>query len=427
MEDKSFLLQRLHELESQIQELSNQLAPQKKSKVNRYLTRPCKALLANWTLVAFLTGLLLAGWLYWRYDVTYFESEKSSWLKKKSADAYRQLGDRLMLYGEFEAAKDAYASALKINDINAEATRGLLITQVLQPLQGQKYLVPEITAARIQHLKGLFEREERVGLLGFLGRRKPKLENEQGYMLDYFEGLLAEQKDDPDAAEFYRKAVRKRPDFVWGYLALALMDYERQDFDKVINTLLPVQEKNPDSAAVASYLGACYLVKGDFANASKQFQIANQISPSFVSRMDLAEAYRYSGHADQAIIEDEGALALVEQAKDEDDWILNGTIVSSFMPEDRGGKPPKFLQYYLALEHKRTLVLYSLSLDYALNGDFDRANQTFEEANKLDPKHVFNPFVLNRLTSLEHFSGLELKSVTLTWMHQAQMRLRQLP
>src|SRR5436309_2569837 len=124
MEDKPLLLDRFHELESQIAEIRNQLEPPKINKLDRYLIKPCKAALANWTLIAFITGLIVAIGVYWRYDISYFESQKNISLTKESADAYRKLGDNLMTYGEFDAARDAYNTALKMNSNNIDATRG---------------------------------------------------------------------------------------------------------------------------------------------------------------------------------------------------------------------------------------------------------------------------------------------------------------
>src|SRR5437588_8524785 len=126
MENKPLLLHRLHELETEIEEIRDQVQPLKKRAFDHYVIEGCKTALANWTLLAFVMGLLIAVGVYWRYDISYFESQKNISLTKESADAYRKLGDSLMMYGEFDAARDAYNAALKMNSNNIEATRGLL-------------------------------------------------------------------------------------------------------------------------------------------------------------------------------------------------------------------------------------------------------------------------------------------------------------
>ena len=333
MEDKSLLLQRLHQLESEIEAIKNQLEPPKKSAF-RYPIRFGRFVLSNWTLVAFLCGLLVAIGVYLRYDISYFESPKTISLTKKSAESYRQLGDRLMLYGEFDAAKDAYRTALKINPSNTDATRGLLTTQILEPQEGQKFIIPEVATAKLEFLKELVERDEQGGVLGFLGFLKPKIERQQGYIVDYFEGQLnLQQGEDEKAIASFEKSVHTKPEFIYGYMSLFQIQYERQDFDRAIEILKRTGKEGLKSALVLNGFGDCYLINGDFAQALTYYESSNKISHSFLSMMNLAEAHRYRGEATKAIEQDQNALQVVEDTANENERILGGGMLSNFMPE----------------------------------------------------------------------------------------------
>lgn len=431
MDDRSLLLQRLHQLESELDEIRLQLEPPKSGRFRLYVVRPCKVMLANWTLLAFVVGLIIALGVYWRYGISYFESQKSASLTKQSADSYRVLGDRLLLYGEFDAARDAYSTALKINSSNVDATRGLLTTQVFQPLEGQKYFIPEIVSLKINYLKELVQRDEQSGLLGYLGLLKPRIENEQGYIVDYFEGALSQQRaqlsnkqeDYDKATASFRTSVQKNNKFIYGYISLAVIQYLGQDFDGAIGFLKQAQQQDHNSAMVLNDLGACYFIKGDFKEAKEQFEASNTISPSFLSATNLAEAYRNLGDAQEAIKQDQFGLQLVKDNQNEKERVLGGQFVSSFLPEKRGAKPPAYYQNIYDLEQKRIMVSYALSLDYALAEDFLHADEAWAEATKRDSEHGFNQYVANRILALEHFSGLALKASTLSWMENARKGL----
>jgi tetratricopeptide (TPR) repeat protein len=267
------------------------------------------------------------------------------------------------------------------------------------------------------------ETEAESGLSGFLGLRKARLEQEEGYLLDYFEGQLSQQSGDYEkATASFEDSVRKKPEFVFGYISLAVIQYLKQDFDHAIEILKRAQQQDPNSAYVLNDLGACYLIKGDFAQAKTQLENVNRISPSFVSIANLAEAHRYLGEARTAIGQDQVALQLLN-TENENERVIGGQIVSSFMPEKAGDKPPAFYQTISGMDGKRTMVHYALSLDYALLGDFDKADEAFEEGAKLDSKQSFNQYVGNRILSIEYFSGLNLQPATLNWLEEKRKRL----
>src|SRR6266852_4635993 len=103
MKDTSELLERVHQLETEIEKVRNDLQPDK-GFFQRFIKRPAKFLSQHWGIIF---SLAIAIFIYWRYVISYFEPQKNIALAKASAESYVKLGDQLMLNGEFPAAKEA--------------------------------------------------------------------------------------------------------------------------------------------------------------------------------------------------------------------------------------------------------------------------------------------------------------------------------
>ncbi|MDQ5845019.1 MAG: hypothetical protein M3539_06945, partial [Acidobacteriota bacterium] len=53
--------------------------------------------MANTGFVTLLLTLVVAGWAAWRYDISPFEGQQNIATRKQSSEAYRQIGDQLVL------------------------------------------------------------------------------------------------------------------------------------------------------------------------------------------------------------------------------------------------------------------------------------------------------------------------------------------
>lgn len=388
------------------------------------LDRIVKFVLSNWGFCAFVITLGIALWANLKYGVGYFESQRTISLTKKSSEYYRQLGDKLILYGEFAAAQDAYDKALKIHPSNIEATRGRLKIQALEPLEGQRFVIPQLAELRIESPKELLKRDEKRGVSAFFGLSKPMVDGNEDYFVDYLEGTLSEmQQDATKANASYRRSFEKNPKFIQGYLALAVLDYQRHDYDAVIATLEAAQEQDPNSASVLNALGACSMIRGDFAKARELFERAQNISPDLSTIWNMGEANRYLGEAASAAAWDELALHLLSDGQNERERIVASDINFGFMPERAGAQAPPHSMQVSTTKEKQMVVRYALSLDYALKQDFVRADEAFDQAQALDPTRTCSSLVENRILSIEHFSGLTLPGATLTWMEGKRDRL----
>lgn len=386
-----------------------------------------KFVFSNWGFFAFVLTLCFALWAYVRYGVGYFESQKNISLTKRSSDFYRQLGDKLMLYGEFVAAKDAYGTALKVNPSNIDATRGALKIQAREPLEGQQLIIPEVADLRIRSLKELLKFDEKRGLAGFFGFLKARVDSED-FFIDFLEGELSQLQDENAKAKaFYRMSLEKNPGFIYGYIALATLDYASQDYDAAIATLETAERQDPNSALVLNTLGACHMIKANFTQARQLFAKSWKISPYLSTILNLAEADRYLGNAESALYIDYASLQLVSNDQNEKERIVADDIIFGFMPEKSGEKAPARNTTISSMDQKKMAVYYALSLDHALKGESDKADEAFVHAGQLDPQRGFDSLLNNRILSIENFSGLELSADTRKWMKEKRERLSATP
>ncbi len=340
-----------------------------------------------------------------------------------------------MLNGEFPAAKEAYNAALKANPSNVDATRGLLKTDVLEPLPGQKYIIPEVEQTKIDHLSKVLERDEDTGIVAHLTRlfnRAPARDNET-YIISYFRGLQYEQRENYGCAKIlYQEAINRNSKFVGGYLALAFAHVLARDPAECAIGVLGKFENDDSSAVALNNLGYCYLLEGDFTRADGLFKRSLLISPYLEAYVNLGDGYRYLRDADSALRYHNAALKWVEDPHNEKENAVAGGLAINFMPTKQGDtETPKTYVEIQETNQKRMLVLFELSLDYALKEDFVRADQTFNAAFALDPEGAYQAFIDNKIESIENLSQNLSESPipkrSLRWFEKQRRRFKLLP
>ena len=419
MQDRTPLLERLHQLESQVDQLKKRLDSPKQSgyiiqsasrlrwqRFGRGVRRSRTWLLANWGLLGFLFAVFVTVWVYLRYDIGYFEPQETLSL------SYVKLGDQLMLNGEFTAAREAYSAAIQLNQSNAEARRGLLKTDILQPLSGQRFTIPEVENAKLSHLIGLMKPDEGNGV-----------ENET-YIVSYFRGVQYERQHDyPCAKHFYLESVTRNPNFIYGYISLGYASILAGDpADAPIKTLegAPGYEK---SALALNNLGYCYMLQTCFKTAIDRFQKSLSISPYLEAHINLGDAYRYLGEVDKALRSHNDALEWVEDARNEKENPVAGPLAINFMPVSGGDN--KTTRNYVTIDNlnkKRMLVYYELSFDYALKSDFVSADRAFEQAYALDRDGRYHAFFDNKIESIKQISEAKPSMRSGSWFEIKQQR-----
>lgn len=411
MKDTTELLERVHQLESEIEKVKNELAPPKKGFFANWVRRPARFVTRHWSVIL---SLSIALFIYWKYGIGYFEPQKNTALAKRTSDSYVDLGEKLLLNGEFPAAKEAYNAALKVNPNNVDATRGMLTIDVMEPLPGQKYGIPEVQEAKVAHLYAVLNKAPEKSLLErlkqFLSGTK---DEDKTYIVSYFRGLLAEQQRNyPEAKKEYQASVDRRPDFIAGYIALAFDHILAGDsVDEPIKTLKEALKKNERSAIALNNLAFCYVLKLKFEEARCLYEEAERISPYLDTYVNLADTYRLRGDDDNALLYHKHGLDLILDAGAEKEHAVAGIMVINFMPKHVGDtETTKDYITVRTMKEKKALIKYELSLDYALAGDLKKAQTAFDEASVLDPDKQYDKFMKNKTLSLVKFRTMSRKT-----------------
>ena len=369
--------------------------------------------MANPGFVTLLITLGVAGWAAWRYDISPFEGQRNIATRKQSSDAYRQIGDQLVLLAEFEAAEVAYGKALEINQDNVRAMHGLLITEVSQPLEGQKEVVPEVLDVRLQELQILLK------------------DPSENYIIPYLEGQRYEDQEDYQRAkDSYEESIHRNHEFVGGYINLAYLDIlNKAGNDSSLKALERVPEKRKSqSALVLNNLGFCYMVRDvvirNVSSSISLFERSRKISPYFETLINLGDAYRYDSNIHSAFDSHQEALALVTDSGSEEENPVVGNLAVNYMPKSKEDKEtPKTYATFSSLREKQILAHYAISFDYALLDQRPEADRDFDIAFKLDEPREYNVFVANKICSIEEFSKNPLTTGAKKWFEEHRARL----
>jgi tetratricopeptide (TPR) repeat protein len=367
----------------------------------------------NTGFVTLLLSIVVAGWAAWRYDISPFEGQQNIATRKQSADAYRQIGDQLVLLAEFEAAEGAYHKALEINQDNVRAMHGLLISEVSQPLQGQKDVVPEVLDVRLKQLRTMLT--------------DPK----ENYIIPFLEGQRYEEEEEYQKAnDSYEESIKQKPEFVGGYINLAYLGIlDRAGNDSSLKALERVPETQKwQSALVLNNLGFCYMVRDvvtrDVSLSINLFERSRKISPYFETLINLGDAYRYHGDIDKAFDNHQEALELVTNSDSEKENPVVGNMAVNYMPESKEDKEtPKKYERFSSLKEKRILAYYAISLDYALLQWTEEADKNFDMAFRLDQAGEYSEFIANKICSVKQFSRAYPKTSAKNWFEKQSTRL----
>jgi tetratricopeptide (TPR) repeat protein len=401
--EKMEYLERVHRLEEEIELLKTQLQPKRRWVwLLRVPQRFAGFLITNWALVSFLLALLTLLYVKVVFDVDYFEDYRNISTTKKLSEFYRQLGDRMMADSEWKAAEDAYRSALEVNPHNVEATYGIAKAQVFQPLEGETYYAPEVVDVKLDYLLSVFP------------------DDYQLYFLKGTQYLL--QGDNDNAESWFRKAVDKNPSFAAGYISLGYTYQRDLDFEEAIENFETALELDPDSANAHNNLGYMYILLARYELAIEHLETAYSLSPRLLTALNLGDAYRHAGNFSAALRWHQFALSAMGEPGVESERYVGGRWLFNYMPEEPGDL--ETTRYYVevgSVTQKRIFLHYALSIDYALNGDFEAAEREFETANQLDLSQQYNGFFVNRISSIEN--SLELSGDTLDWFEEHKLEL----
>jgi tetratricopeptide (TPR) repeat protein len=411
--EKHELLTRLHGLEQEINQLKADLQPTEQQ--NGFLRRCREAmrfLVSNWVVVTIVSAIVTAIVAQLVYGVGPLDDFANIKIRKDLSEFYREQGDRLLERQYFEAAGDAFRTAIEINPNNVEATYGLAKAEVFILPEGQTFTVPGIVDSKLDSLI----------------EHRPK-----DYQLHLLRGYQYQSQGDFENARVsFQNAVQLNPDFVYGYIALGFLNQYALDSNEIIQETIRYYTKalelEPDNTDALSNLGMMNMLLGDFDTAFTHYEKAYSLSWSLMSNLDLGEAQIFRGNFDKALELHQWALKILNEPGMENDESFMGMRGSGWIYNYMPQKPDdsELISYYVqvnTVQDKQVFLHYALSFDYALLGDLEQADRAFEAAYGLDVSHQYDVYFGYKLSSLENFLSDHLSQETRFWLESRRTQL----
>jgi len=107
-----------------------------------------------------------------------------------------------------------------------------------------------------------------------------------------------------EAAKYYKKAIKLKPDFLEAFINLGVAYYQIGKYSKAIDAYEKAVYLNPDSSSIYNKLGSAYIIHGRFSKALDSFKKATELEPNNpVSHYNLGIAYYLNGERDAAFKE----------------------------------------------------------------------------------------------------------------------------
>ena len=408
--DKSELIERLHSLEKEVHLLKNELeSPRKKSKYRSVLTKGYKVIVSNWVLLSFLAALITAVYVKFAFDLDYFEQYRNQSTTKKLAEFYRRLGNEMMSANEYEAAAEAYQSALELRNNDVESALSLAKARVFVPLKDKKMVAPQIVDNRLRQLLSLFPDDEQLLLM------KGSREWEKG---DYSKGV-----------ELTKKALKLKPNLAAAHIQLGYFAQWTSNIEEAMTNYQRALQIDPENVIALNNLGFCRKITMNFDEAIELLRKSNYAASSLLTSLNLGDAYRFKEDIEAAISTHEFAKGVMEngQIKQEDlqdARFVSGRWIVNYMPLGKGDlETIKNAVRVDTVENMKSFLYYSLSFDYSINQDFSKADGAFSSAIKLDPNRTYNGYVLNQIQFMENC--LRLSGQTRAWLNKKKRVLNE--
>jgi tetratricopeptide (TPR) repeat protein len=335
----------------------------------------------NWVLLSFIVAVATAVYVKFRFDIDYFESYRDVATKKMLSEFYRKLGDRMMVYGEWEPAEAAYRNSLEINPTNKQASFGVAKAGLFQPLKGQKFYAPDMVEAK----------------LDFLIANVPG--DAQLVFLKGFNRFL--QGDSDESIRLFRQAIEIDPKFVGSYIQLGYMLMGAGEVEPAIENFKKALEIDASYSLTNNNLGYCYLITLRVPDAIKCYELSLKLCPTLLNTISLGDAYRLNGSFDDAHRLHAHAVRVLGEKGIEKERYVSGQWTYNFMPL-REGDTQTIRQCVMVntFEQKKMVTLAALAFDQALRGETIQADKTFAQSMAFDQAGDYHGFFANKIQSL---------------------------
>ena len=335
------------------------------------------------SLLTLAGGIVFVLIVYFYYDIDYyFDSYIEIDKKRKLAKFHRELGDRLMILSEWESAEVAYRKALEINPTDMDASTGIAKASVFQPLKGQQYVPPYLIEVK---LKSLIENSPRPDA-----------------QLVFLKGInRRNQGEEAEGRKLFEEATRIDPNFVGSHILLGYSLMCSSEIEKALVCFQRAFDLDQSYPFANCNLGICHLLTLQLDEAIKYFELSLRGNPDLFSTLGLGDAHRFNGNHKEALRVHQYAISVLNRKGIEKERYAGGEWLRNFMPLQKGDtKTIRYSVRAITFEQKKTIALYALALDQAIDGDVTAAEKTFAEARGLDKDGEYGSWVANQIQSI---------------------------
>lgn len=432
--ENAHLLRRVHELEEEVLSLKCILLSPENPSIPARFRQGVSFCQNNWTFLSFLGGLLILLYINLAYGVDYFESYRNTGDTNRLSQFYTEMGDELLERQEWQAAKEAYQTAVEIKPSNIRARYGVAQMETFDPVGEEKFSAPEVVDVRLDYFVQLAQSDNQA-------RKYLK----RDYRIPYLRGVQYFEQFRLDAAKAeFEKATGLNKNFVGGYTALGSIFHIEGDLEQATiyyqqalglplaqpadttclaeeQTRLQKQgldlnqfnitlwcnlEQTPsgDFSAALNGMGFVKLVQGDFVDAITYLERANRLASNVDTLLGLGDAYRYNGDFMRALYYHESALALLNISDSESERFAAGSYFYNLLPLDPNDQETaRQIVWFYKPDQKEMFTEFAMSFDYALQGKVIQANRNWQSAiNTLMDQHggdksMFIEFFINQM------------------------------
>ena len=363
--------------------------------------------LKYWTVVSVTSGLVFAIFVYFYFDIGFFEAQNEKYETKKIVKFYRNLGREYLNKYDHESAKEAFLAALKIAPNDFDSHLGLATAKIFDPRPGEKYMDIETITERLSLLEKQFPEEFSNNAVFLI--TKSFVEDQRGNGLQSV--LLA------------KKAIKIDSSNATLYVHLGyIYQKNRYSLDDAGKMYEKATKLNPNNSNATMNLGYYYLYDFKLDSAYKYLAKSVSLSPNYTNHIGLGYAYRSAGLNKENLEIHSNLLAKLENDVNKNEVSIrfySGEIMFNYFPLKEGDK---FTSKDFILVHdiaaKKDLLYFEICIDYALLGDFNNAEKYY----KLGANNIQNQYLIKYMKN--HVKFLEKVSYVKTNKNIEWLRMK---
>lgn len=191
-----------------------------------------------------------------------------------------------------------------------------------------------------------------------------------------------QQNDFQKARGYFKKAIRKNPNFARAYVQLGYCEKKLGHLDEALKAYRQAIAKNQHLAIAYFHLGTLYCEQGNSGEAIAAFQQAIRINPVYPEAYcNLGTAYYNNGQYDEAIV----ALKKAVRCKpDYADAYYNLGLAAGMMGDYKGAI--KYFRLSTLLDPGNKEGYCNLYTIFAHLGRYMEAYEIYEQLNQIDPE-----------------------------------------